>query len=128
MTKAIMMAVKEWFLNKNFTDNKAFIIRMAEESGELSIVSETEKAFKLKAESDFGNIIFWCPKSCMYTVEEYRAEVEKKMNAVNKGLEYNRKLLAVAKENRIKGARTGMKTQTLLKKLRENGVEIPEKN
>ncbi|MCM1221738.1 MAG: hypothetical protein NC548_45430, partial [Lachnospiraceae bacterium] len=65
-----MYYIKDWFLNKNFTQNEAYIIRLAQAGGELYMIRETEKALQLRAESDFGNLVFWVPKSCTVSEEE----------------------------------------------------------
>ena len=40
---------------------------MAEENNELTAVKQTEKALLLKANSEFGTLTFWAPKSvCVY--------------------------------------------------------------
>ena len=66
---------------------------------------ETEKAYYLKALSDFGTLKFWCPKSCIYEREPAQAfeigetvctkafgeaivcEINEQMNAVSVKLE-----------------------------------------
>ena len=119
--------IKEWFLEKNFTQNERYVIELAEMNDELIAIKESEKAVYFKATSDFGTLTFWCPKSCIYTKEEAMKEMQKKASALEKGLSYNETLLALAKENGIKGVRKGMKTTTLIKKLTSAGIDIPKK-
>lgn len=119
--------IKEWFLEKNFNSNERYVIELAEMNDELLVIQETEKAVQFKAISDFGELKFWCPKSCIYTEEEAIEEMQKKSSALKRGLSYNETLLALAKENGIKGVRKGMKTTTLIKKLASAGIDIPEK-
>lgn len=96
-----MLKIKDWFLNKNFTSNESYAISVSE----LSIERETEKAYYLKALSDFGTLKFWCPKSCIYEWEPAQAfeigetvctkafgeaivcEINEQMNAVSVKLE-----------------------------------------
>lgn len=119
--------IKEWFLEKNFTSNERYVIELAEMNDELIAIKESDKAVYFKAVSDFGELKFWCPKSCIYTEEEAIEEMQKKSSALKRGLSYNETLLALAKENGIKGVRKGMKTATLIKKLTSAGIDIPEK-
>lgn len=53
------MTVKTWFLNKNYNSNE--ILAMSETEPE--VVSESEKAYKLKFKTDYGTISGWFPKS-----------------------------------------------------------------
>ena len=119
----IKMKVKEWFIDKNFTQNEKYVI----ECGETSIEKETEKAYLLKWYSDYGFIIRWVPKSCIYTNEEYEKVVAKKVEKIVNGLSYSEKLVEYAKANNIKGARIGLKTATLIQKIKNAGLEIPVK-
>lgn len=119
--------IKSWFIDKNFTQSERLVIQTADFGGELETLHETEKAVQFKAFSDYGNITFWCPKSCILKAGEVDADMERKATAINKGLDYNEKLLKLAKENGIKGVRKGMKTDTLKKKIREAGIAIPER-
>ncbi|MCI5872158.1 MAG: hypothetical protein PUJ55_10625 [Clostridiales bacterium] len=61
------LSIKDWFLNKNFTQNERYAIKMAEENNEITAVKQTEKALLLKANSEYGMLTFWAPKSvCIY--------------------------------------------------------------
>lgn len=115
------MKIKAWFINKNFTQNERMVIETAQACDEITIERETEKALFLRAESDWGTLKFWCPKSCLMSEEEIAAESQKK----NAGLNYNESLVKFAKENGVKGVRTGMKTATLIQKITEAGLEVP---
>lgn len=117
------MSIKSWFLSKNFNQNEQYIIKCAIIGGELSIERETEKAILFKANSDWGTLKFWCPKSCLIEA----SEIEEIAPASSKGLEYNALLVEYGKQNKIKGIRKGLKTSTLLKKIREAGLPVPER-
>ena len=122
-----MLVVKNWFMNKNFgVSNNHF--------DNYKILKETEKAYYLVAESEkYGDITFWCPKSCTEEAElqdEMAEEQELAMfkewdKKLEKGLEYNQKLKEYAKSFGInfRGARTA--TQTIINKLNEAGIEVP---
>lgn len=53
------LSVAHWFLSKNLTQNEVYAV----ETGDLSVVKETEKAYLVKADTNFGTITFWAPKS-----------------------------------------------------------------
>lgn len=122
------MTIKGWFLDKNFTQNERYIINLAMNGDELETLRETEKAVQFRADSDFGNLRFWCPKSCILKDGEVDEQMVKKYQRMEAGLNYNEKLVAFAKENGIKGIRRGMKTQTLMRKITEAGLKIPARD
>lgn len=62
-----MLSVKSWFINKNFTENQKSALATAYD---YKIEKETEKAYFLNAETDYGCIKFWCPKSCTVEINE----------------------------------------------------------
>ena len=51
--------IAQWFLRKNFSQNEAYMISVAD----MKAYKETEKAYLIKAESDYGYLTFWAPKS-----------------------------------------------------------------
>lgn len=99
------MMIKNWFLNKNFNYNEKYII----ENGNLSIAQETEKAVKIVAISKFGNLVFWCPKSCLETEAERTARSESAFDKYEQ-------LKQFAKENGVK-VTARMRKQTLLDRM-----------
>ena len=62
-----MLSVKSWFINKNFTENQKSALATAYD---YKIEKETEKAYFLSADTDYGCIKFWCPKSCTVEINE----------------------------------------------------------
>lgn len=119
--------IKRWFLEKNFTANERYIIECAIAGGEMEVLKETEKAIQFEADSDFGIFKFWCPKSCLIEneTEQERQQREDRAARFQNGLNYNETLVRFAKENGLKGIRTGMKTVTLIKKISEAGLTVP---
>lgn len=62
-----MLSVKSWFINKNFTENQKSALATAYG---YKIEKETEKAYFLNADTDYGCIKFWCPKSCTVEISD----------------------------------------------------------
>lgn len=88
---------------------------------EPTVERETEKAVLLKWATEYGVIKSWIPKSCILTGAETEAPVVRRSS----GLEYNENLVKFAKANGVKGVRVGMKTMTLIEKIKAAGLEVP---
>lgn len=57
-----IVAIKDWFIRKNFTQDKAYVISS---NDWIEVIEETAKAYRLKVHNaDFGDITTWAPKSC----------------------------------------------------------------
>lgn len=110
-----VVAIKDWFIRKNYEQHEAYALQTAD----FQIVKETEKAYRLKAMTDFGNMMIWTPKSVCMNQEQFNAEFDAAQDRMAKGLERNLELLNQAKNMGIKGVRKGMKTKTLEKKIAE---------
>ena len=80
------MYIKKWFLEKNFTDTKSTAIKHALVKKDVSIVGESVKAYHFIAYTTYGNIDFWCPKSCVMSEEEYVKEVMASNGGINIGV------------------------------------------
>ena len=120
------MKIKSWFLTKNFNQQEIYQINLAEAGGELDVINETEKAYRFAATTDFGTFRFWCPKSCVISDEELAAQEKKLDEAFKRGLDYNQKLLQLAKDAGLK-VRRGMRTVTIIAALTAAGIAVPEK-
>lgn len=62
-----MLEIKEWFIRKNFNTQEQAALATCYE---YDIIGETEKAYKIMADTDYGYIKFWCPKSCTVEINE----------------------------------------------------------
>lgn len=120
-------AIKTWFTGKITVETYIFLHL----DGMHPVVRETEKAYLLEVEGctvdgerDVTRNV-WVPKSCSLTKEEYRAEQERADKAFEDGRKYNERLVSFCKENGVKGARIGLRTQTLIRKIEEAGLEVP---
>ena len=118
--------MKSWFLDKNFSQNERYVIGLSliNSENDVKIMSETEKAVKVKFCSDFGNITCWIPKSCCLSREEAEAEEKEREERLQRGLGYNQMLLDYAKENKLR-VRRGMRTETIKRIIVEAGLSIP---
>jgi len=65
--------VKDWFLQKNFSQNEAYAIRLCED---CHIERETEKAALIRFETEWGLIRSWIPKSVFEVEAEGEQEHE----------------------------------------------------
>ena len=118
--------IKEWFANKIDTPYGFRVWNR-----ELRVEKETEKAYygAIEVDSVDGEyektIHMWVPKMCTMTLEEAREHEEKEEKAIENGIEYNKKLVVFAKENGVKGVRIGLRTATLIDKIKAAGLEVP---
>lgn len=118
-----IVAVKDWFIRNNFNSEQAYAISDADR---FEIVSETEKAYKLRVVTGFGKIVSWFPKSVCMTQEQVDAEevARKKYNTRENGLEKNMRLLMEARELGVKGLRERNRTETLERKIADRKLEL----
>ena len=125
--------VESWFITKNFNQQQQYAISRAES---VEVIGETEKAVKVAWFTKYGTITSWVPKSVCGLAEKSEAakkveeEIEARAKAARERLEAAEKhyeaVLAFAKENKVKGARRGLKLRTLYAKIAEAGLEFPE--
>lgn len=114
------MIIKDWFLTKNFNEGQIYAISVSD----ISVVKETEKAYLLRFESDFGCFTSWVPKVCVMTYEEYDRERKIKEKAFENAMEKYEKLLNWAKEQGVK-VRARMKKTTILSAINKAGLVVP---
>ncbi len=119
--------IKEWFFKKMQQEQHSSHIHLT--YGACEIMKETEKAYLLQVEyvtlngENDGWKNLWCPKKCTMTTEEYalyKIEEQKRDEQMQKNFDEGCKkyeaLVKFAKENKVKGVRVGMRTETILKK------------
>lgn len=56
------IVVKEWFLNKNFSQDERYMIDI---SYSAVVERETQKASLVKFTNEYGSKAYWIPKSCL---------------------------------------------------------------
>ena len=125
--------VESWFIAKNFNQQQQYAISRAES---VEVIAETEKAVKVAWFTKYGTITSWVPKSVCGLAEKSEAakKVEEQIEAreiearkrLIAGCERYERVLAFAKEHKVKGARKGLRLQTLLSKIAEAGLTYEE--
>ena len=125
--------VESWFIAKNFNQQQEYAISRAER---IEVIGETEKAVKVAWFTKYGTITSWVPKSVCGLAEKSEAakKVEEQIEAreiearkrLIAGCERYERVLAFAKEHKVKGARKGLRLQTLLSKIAEAGLTYEE--
>ena len=126
--------VESWFIAKNFNQQQQYAISRAER---VEVIGETEKAVKVAWFTKYGTITSWVPKSVCGLAEKSEAakKVEEQIEAreiearkrLLAGCERYERVLAFAKEHKVKGARKGLRLQTLLSKIAEAGLTYEDK-
>lgn len=125
--------VESWFIAKNFNQQQQYAISRAES---VEVIAETEKAVRIAWTTKYGTIKSWVPKSVCGLAEKSEAakKVEEQIEAreiearkrLIAGCERYERVLAFAKEHKVKGARKGLRLQTLLSKIAEAGLTYEE--
>ena len=125
--------VESWFIAKNFNQQQQYAISRADR---IEVIGETEKAVKVAWFTKYGTITSWVPKSVCGLAEKSEAakKVEEQIEAreiearkrLIAGCERYERVLAFAKEHKVKGARKGLRLQTLLSKISEAGLAYEE--
>lgn len=124
--KQMTIYIKKWFQNK-IECRRGFFFG-ADLNGEFTVEKETEKAYMIMVEIESNDGEYddvqsvWIPKSCVASAEERQAEIEAAEKRFSDGCERYEKLVAFCKENGVKGARTGLKTRTLLALVEKAGL------
>lgn len=118
-----MMHIKDWKKAEIIRENGGYI---EEVNG---AVRETEKAVLVSitigyTSSLWKNINVWIPKSAMLTDEQYAEQIAEEQKRFDEGCKRYEKLIAFAKENGVKGVRSGMRTETIMKKIESAGLNF----
>lgn len=114
--------IPDWVLDSNLSSAE----RYAWSVGDGAYVRrETEKAVLIGNKTDFGEVTVWVPKSVIMTSEQVRTNVARRNERFQKGIERHAKLVELAESSGVKGVRKNMRGETLVKKLRKAGVEVP---
>lgn len=117
--------IKDWFINRIELGygKRAFNDQLCR------IIKETEKAYLLDVEwftvdGEYdGSTYKWVPKSCTLTMKEHADIEERQEKAFEDGCRRYENLINFAKNNNVKGVRIGLRKETILKKIKDAGLE-----
>lgn len=98
---------------------------------DLRIIGETEKAVKFMARYGYEpdlekTIFFWVPKSAIISNEEATKILADKIEKQQARFDRYAKILEFAKSNGVKGVRNKMRLNSILIKIEDAGLELPE--
>lgn len=132
--KADYLGIEDWFLWKAFAEKTKREQKIARFCDSAFISQETEKAclimFVRTTPTMMDAVEIWVPKSVMGRAPKSEAaqRVEKeKAEKFEAACTHYEKVLAFAKEHKIKGVRSGLRLETLLNKISEAGLVFEEK-
>lgn len=117
--------IKDWFLNRI----ELGYGKRAVNEQLCNIIKQTEKAYLLDVEwytvdGEYdGSTYKWVPKSCTFTMKEHADIEERQEKAFEDGCRRYENLINFAKNNNVKGIRVGLRKETILKKIKEAGLE-----
>ena len=117
-------AIQDWFKGKIEIRSGFHCVNFEE----FYIEKETEKALCISLEiiSNDGEYeteqSVWVPKKCFETYAEKEAREQNRQNAFESGCSRYEKLVAFCKENKLKGARVGLRTSTLMAMIEKAGL------
>lgn len=116
--------IKDWFFNKMQAEARNIHLMY----GAVEVVKETEKAYQVSVEfatldGEYdGEKLMWCPKSCTMTADEYEKETESQKARFESGCKKYEEMIKFAKDNGVKGVRSGMRKETILAKINNAGL------
>lgn len=121
--------ISEWALNKKIDDgsiSSSMATSIWNNTADVTIERETEKAYRMKAESDYGTEHFWMPKTWLQSAEKMRAGDVREAASTIVSANYSAYLKATAKANGVKIGSV-KKFSTIVKKLKSAGIDVPSK-
>lgn len=118
------MRIADWF---SLSEKIAYPWQVWNAREEFWIESETEKAVKVgwnatTCDGEFESVRYgWIPKAAIESKSAYHARKEA---AFESGKNRYEKIIAFCKEHKVKGARVGLRTATLLQKIKDAGLQF----
>ena len=92
-------AIPDWVIDKKLDQGAAFAFR----NGDGAFIKrETEKAYLIANDSDYGQVSFWMPKSWMSTPEKVRSDTIAREVGLHVGSNYNKYLRQTAADAGLK--------------------------
>jgi hypothetical protein len=116
-------SIPDWVLEKKLSQEESY----AFSTGDGAFIKrETEKAYLIAANSDYGQVSFWMPKSWMSSPEKVRSDSIQSEARYLVGQNYNRYLKQVASDNGVKLGNV-RRTAGIQDKLTKKGVQFFDK-
>lgn len=124
------VTVVDWYIKKYFTEDEQWVI--ANSQGEVSYT--TEKYVRVRWIYGYKFIEKMVPRNCTleYMSDEHRARYEEQERrrkvpprTTPTASQYDQ-VLAFAKHHKVPGVRRGYKLETLIRKIQEAGIMLPD--
>lgn len=116
------IGIPSWFLQKSLTKDQLNAIKFET----LQKVSETDKAVKVRWNTDYGSIQLWVPKSILISEEqaktEARQEADRLLKKFSEGSERYEKMINFAKQHGLP-VRNKMRKETVLSMIEKAGLK-----
>lgn len=120
---SVMESIPDWVYEKKLSQNELYAFRNAD----LHYVKrETEKAYLIAGDTDWGEVSFWMPKSWASSPEKVRSDSIQSEARFLVGQNYNSYLKQVASDNGVKLG-SARRTASIQDKLTKKGVQFFDK-
>ncbi len=116
-------SIPDWVLEKKLDQQERYAFRVGDGA---FVKRETEKAYLIANNTDWGQVTFWMPKSWMITPEKVRSDAIQSEARFLVGQNYNRYLRQVASDNGVKLGSV-KRTAGVQDKLAKKGVQFFDK-
>ena len=120
---SVAESIPDWVLRKKLGAQESYAFRTGDGA---FIKRETEKAYLIANNSDFGQVSFWMPKSWMSSPEKVRSDHIQSEARFLVGHNYNHYLKQVASDNGVKVGNL-RRTVSIQDKLTKKGVQFFDK-
>ena len=119
-TPSVADSIPDWVLDKKLSQGEAYAFNVGDGA---FIKRETEKAYLIANNTDYGQVSFWMPKSWMSSPEKVRSDSIQSEARWIVGSNYNRYLKQVASDNGVKLGSV-KRTAKIQEKLQAKGVKV----
>ena len=123
-TPSVADSIPDWVLDKKLSQGEAYAFSVGDGA---FIKRETEKAYLIANNTDYGQVSFWMPKSWMSTPEKVRSDAIRSAANLQVGANYNTYLKETAAAAGVKLGNTRT-TAKISEKLQKKGVKFKTKD
>ena len=117
---SVESSIPDWVLEKKLDQQERYAFSVGDGA---FIKRETEKAYLIANNTDYGQVSFWMPKSWMSSPEKVRSDSIQSEARWIVGSNYNRYLKQVASDNGVKLGSV-KRTAKIQEKLQAKGVKV----